>query len=374
MFPGNIQKLNLHDPFTHIYPMTTRCVQCLMPSTYPGITFNDEGVCNHCVDYIKPKLIGEDQFIQIIHSKSGPQYDCLVGISGGKDSCYAAYLAKKKFGLRVLAVSYDFPFMVDLARRNTETVCKNLGIELIVVKSHNNLEYNLIRNHLISLAATGTTWGQCMFCHYGIHAILYNTALSRQIPFILSGVTQNETWWDPGSRLGILAKRLKKLPFNEKVQFGIYQSKAYLGLVDQRRQFPIQGDQRLNVYKRAQTPPTGPETIEIFDYIEWNQALIEKTLQDETGWQKPPKSLTWRYDCILEPLLDYTYKKELGISSAGLYVCSLIRSGEISREEGARLIEEIEDQERLDASLKLVLDFLEIPASVQQKFYNTTAE
>lgn len=354
--------------------MITRCVQCLMPSTYPDITFNDEGVCNHCTAYKKPETYGEDLFLQKIHSKSGPQYDCVVGISGGKDSCYVAYLAKKKFGLRVLAVSYDFPFMVDLARQNVKAVCNSLGIELLIVKSDNNLEYNLIRNHFTSLAGTGTTWGQCMFCHYGIEAILYETARSREVPFILSGVTHNETWWDPGNRLGILMKRLKKLPFPEKINFALYQSKAYLNLVDQRRQFPIQGNNILDVYSRADTPSDGPETIDVFDYIEWDQALIEKTLREETGWQRPPKSLTWRYDCILEPLLDYTYKKEVGISSAGLYICSLIRAGEISREEGMRLIEESENQEHLDASLKTVLDFLEIPLSTQNKFFATTEE
>jgi hypothetical protein len=350
--------------------MTTRCVQCLMPSTYPGITFNKDGICNHCLSYQAPKLIGEDQFLQKISSKHGAQYDCVLGISGGKDSCYVAYLAKRKFGLRVLAVSYDFPFMVDLARKNAQAVCENLGIELLIIKSRNNLEYNLLRNHLISLAATGTTWGQCMFCHYGIEAVLYETARSRQIPFILSGVTNNEVWWNPGNRMSILAKRLKNLSYSEKVAFGFYQCKAYLNLVDQRRQFPIPDNNVLNVYARAHTPSNGPEIIKVFNYIEWDQNIIEKTLKEETGWQKPAKSLSWRYDCILEPLLDYTFKKDLGISSAGLYICGLIRSGEISREEAQILLEESENQSRLNASLKDVLDFLNIPENIQEKFYN----
>jgi hypothetical protein len=341
-----------------------------MPNTYPDITFDDEGVCNHCLNYQKPELLGEGLFLQKIFSKRGMQYDCVLGISGGKDSCYVAYLAKKQFGLRPLAVSYDFPFLVDLARENTKAVCDNLGIDLIIVKSRNNLEYDLLRNHLMSLATTGTTWGQCLFCHYGIEAILYETAQSRGIPFILSGVINSEVWWNPGNRIGILAKRLKKLSFREKILFGLYQSKAYTNLVDQRRQFPIPGNSCFNVYKRAHSPSDGPETIRIFDYVEWDQDIIEKTLQEETGWQKPSKSLSWRYDCILEPLLDYTFTREFGISSAGLYLCGLIRSGGISREEALRLVEENEDQERLDTSLKTVLDFLKIPMGIQKKFYD----
>ena len=341
-----------------------------MPATYPEIIFDKNGVCNHCLSYKKLEPLGEDQFLQKIRSQRGKQYDCVIGISGGKDSCYVAYLAKKKFGLRPLAVSYDFTFMVDLARKNIRTVCDNLHIDLLVVKSRNNIEYSLMRNHLISLAATGTTWGQCMFCHYGIESILYDTAQSRNIPFILSGVTNDEVWWNTGNRLGFLAKRLKRLPLSEQILFGVYQSKAYGGLVDQRRQFPIPGNSCLKVYGRAHTPACGPETIRVFNYLEWNQEIIEKTLQDETGWQRPPQALTWRYDCILEPLLDFTFKKEFGISSAGLYICGLIRAGLINREEALHLIEANEDQARLDEKLKTVLDFLNIPAPIQQKFFD----
>jgi hypothetical protein len=366
LFPGTNQKFKQIEAD----PMTTRCTRCLLPTTYPDIFFNQDGVCNHCLSYQKPEPLGDDLFLQKIHSRHGEQYDCVLGISGGKDSSYVAYLAKKIFGLRALAVSYDFPFMVDLARRNIKSVCESLGLELLIVKSRNNLEYDLMRNHLTSLAATGTTWGQCMFCHYGIEAILYETARSKGIPFILSGVTKSETWWNPGSRLGFLAKRVKSLPFSEMARFGFYQSKAYLDLVDQRRQFRLPGNHPLNVFAREKTPPDGPETIRVFDYIEWDQDLIEKTLQEETGWRKPSRSLTWRYDCILEPLLDFTFKKDLGISSAGLYLCGLIRSGRISREEALLLLEESEDQARLDASLRVVLDFLKIPMETQNKYFN----
>ncbi len=354
--------------------MPTRCTKCLMPDTYPDIHFDEAGVCNHCREHREVELLGEERFLEKIHSKRGADYDCVLGISGGKDSSYVAYLAKKKFGLRPLAVSYDFPFMVDLARRNIKAVCESLDIELLVVKSRNNFEFNLMRNHLMSLAGTGTTWGQCMFCHYGIEAVLYEKAKSRGIPFILSGVTRSETWWNPGSRMGILAQRLKKLPIAEKIQFGIHQGRAYMGLVDQRLQFPIPGNSCFNVYGRAHAPTDGPETINVFNYIEWDQALIEKTLREETGWQKPNKALTWRYDCILEPLLDYTFKKEFGISSAGLYICGLIRSGKVSRADAMQMVTENEDQARLDANLKTVLDFLNIPHSMQNKFFEAPLE
>jgi glutamine---fructose-6-phosphate transaminase (isomerizing) len=352
--------------------MTTRCVRCLLPSTYPDVTFDEEGVCNHCAAYRELPLLGEERLLERLRSRPSKDYDCVIGISGGKDSCYVAYLARKRLGLRPLAVCYDFPFMVDLARENIRAVCESLDVPLLVVKSRNNVEYSLMRDHFMSLAATGTTWGQCMFCHYGIHAILYRTAKSRGIPFILSGVTRNEVWWDPGSRLGILAKRLKQLPLREKALFGLYQAQAYAHLVDQRRQFPLPGNNCFDAYRRENTPQDGPIALKVFDYLEWDQPRIEKTLQEETGWRKPDRSLSWRYDCILEPLLDVTFYREFGISSAGLYLCGMVRGGELGREEALRLMEESEDRARLDASLKAVLDYLEIPALTQAKFFSAT--
>lgn len=349
--------------------MTTRCTRCLLPDTYPDVTFDDDGVCNHCREYVKPQPLGEERFLEKIRSRTGADYDCVLGISGGKDSCYVAYLAKKKYALRALAVSYDFPFMVDLARENIRTVCDSLGLELLVIKSSNDLEYDLLRNHLTSLAATGTTWGQCMFCHYGIEAILTGIARSRGIPFVLSGVTASEVWWKPGNRTKMLAKRLKDVPLADKALFGLYQCKAYMNLVDQRRQFPIPGNSSLDVYRRASAPSDGPETIKVFDYVDWDQATIETTLKEELGWRRPDTPLSWRYDCILEPLLDYTYKREFGISSAGLYLCSLIRSGGMTREEALHRLKLVEDRARLDASLKSVLDFLKIPEPTQEKFF-----
>lgn len=352
--------------------MTTRCARCLLPSTYPGITFDSHGVCTHCRAHAPRDPLGEDLLLERLRSRKGEKYDCVVGISGGKDSCYVAYLAKKQYGLRVLAVCYDFPFMVDLARRNVRTVCDSLGIELIVVESRRDVERSFMRDHLTALSATGTTWGQCMFCHYGIHAILSRTARTRSIPFVLSGVTSSEVWWDPGSRARILAKHLKGLSLADKALFGLYESRAYLKLVEHRRQFPSPGNSRFDAYRHPRADVDGPESIRVFDYVAWDQDLIETTLREETGWQKPDRLLSWRYDCVLEPLLDYTYKREFGISSAGLYLCDLIRSGGIAREEALALLEEIEDQSRLDACLRDVLDSLDIPERVQARFFRAS--
>jgi len=345
-----------------------RCNKCLLPDTYPDILFNNDGVCNQCIQYEKSEPLGEDDLIEILKAKRGKEFDCVVGISGGKDSCYVTYLAKKKYGLRTLAVCYDFPFLRDLARANMQNVCGSLGVDLRIVKAKNNLEQRLLRNHLMSLSSTGTSWGQCIFCHYGIDAILYNVAKERGVPFILGGITKYELW-NPGSRTAFLSKRLRKLSIGKLLQFFHYQSRAYLCLVDQRRQFRMPPSSSLDVYRRAKKPAHGPQSIHVYDYVRWDQDLIEETLMSETGWIKPDKSLSWRYDCSLEPFLDYTYKKEFGISTVGIYLSQLIRDGKISREEALEIMEESENDNHLMEKLTEVFDELNIPGKIKDEFF-----
>ena len=347
-----------------------RCKKCLLPETYPAVGFDEEGVCSYCRNHSKRELFGEERFLDLIGSARGRDYDCLVGISGGKDSCYVAYLAKKTYGFRVLAVCYDFPFLVDLARANIRSVCDTLGIDLVTVTSKGNLEYRLLQNHFKSVAATGTSWGQCIFCHYGIEAILHREALERGIPFILGGITKYELW-NLCSRAKLLLRRVKKLPLPDQMNFVHYQLKAYSLLVEQRRQFRIPGNNLFDVYRRANSPLNGPQGINVFDYLPWEQNAIEETLIRETGWVRPERSVSWRYDCVLEPFLDYTYKKEFGISTVGLYLSHMIRDGLMNRADALETLLRMEHNDFIRDKLKPVLDYLRLPESLQEKFFKT---
>lgn len=338
-----------------------------MPDSYPGIVFDGEGVCSLCLSFKPKDLLGQEAFLSKLRSRPSGGYVAVLGISGGKDSCYVAYLAKRALGLNVLAVFYDFPFIRDLARENVKNVCDALGLDLVTVRSRNSLEYGLVRNHLISIAATGTTWGQCLFCHYGIDAVLYDAARARGAPFILSGITRHELW-DPGSRARVSWGRIRRLPIFELARFAYYQSKACLGLLSQRREFAIPGNNCFNVYARAKIPSADVEVVPVFDYFPWDQAAIERTLTQEVGWIRPQKPLSWRYDCMLEPLLDHTYKKEFGVSTVGLYLSGLVRSGLITREKALSMLDEGEDEALLRRSLEHALDYLRIPRGIQRKF------
>lgn len=344
-----------------------RCSRCLLPESYPGLVFDDQGVCNICLHFRKRPPAGEEALLEIFRANRGQTYDCLVGISGGKDSCYVAYLARKKYGLRVLAVCYDFPFMRELARENVRNVCGTLGIDLEIIQTRDHLEYDLLKNHMRSMASTATTWGQCLFCHYGIDAVLYGMAQKKGIPLVLGGVTKYELW-DPGKRMGFLKQRIMGLSLMAKIRFVFYQMKAFRKLVAQRREFPLPGNSKLNPYAKPIWPKEGPRLVNLFEYVAWNKDKIEKTLQEEVGWKKPDAALSWRYDCMLEPLLDFTYLKEFGVATVGIYLSNQIRDGLIGREAAMDILRKSEDPARLDTSLHEVCRFLKLSQETEDKF------
>ncbi|MCI8995608.1 MAG: N-acetyl sugar amidotransferase [Lachnospiraceae bacterium] len=116
------------------------CTRCIMDMSDPNITFDEKGVCNHCHQYDRDvALLGykgketELELKKLIKEMKafgkGREYDCILGISGGVDSAYMAYLVKK-WGLRVLAVHVDAGWNSEIAVENIQKMCKALGMDL----------------------------------------------------------------------------------------------------------------------------------------------------------------------------------------------------------------------------------------------------
>lgn len=116
-----------------------QCNRCVMDNSDPEIVFDEKGFCNHCTEYInntsRRTYRGEESenelkaiVDKIKKSGKNKKYDCILGISGGIDSCYAAYILKN-LGLRVLAVHMDNGWNSEIAVKNIKYVVKKLGID-----------------------------------------------------------------------------------------------------------------------------------------------------------------------------------------------------------------------------------------------------
>ena len=116
------------------------CTRCIMDTTDPTITFDDQGHCNHCTRVetqfkgkswqpdAKDKL--EARIAQIKAEGKGKPYDCLIGLSGGVDSSFLAHLVVREWGLRPLAIHVDAGWNSEIAVHNIEVLVRELDIDL----------------------------------------------------------------------------------------------------------------------------------------------------------------------------------------------------------------------------------------------------
>ncbi|MFH1766565.1 MAG: ATPase, partial [Patescibacteria group bacterium] len=129
-----------------------RCQRCIMPETVPGITFNRDGICDYCLNYQKERYFGKKELEKIIASiiKEENEYDCIVPLSGGRDSTYILYMAKAIYNLKVLAVSYDNEFRIGQALINMQNACQRLNVDFISVRSKRGIAQKIVKSSIRS--------------------------------------------------------------------------------------------------------------------------------------------------------------------------------------------------------------------------------
>ena len=94
---------------------------------------DSNGICRYCRNHKKFKYEGEKLLFKEVekYKKNNGSPDCIVAVSGGRDSCYGLHYIKKILGMNPIAFTYDWGLVTDLARRNVSRVCGKLGIEHI---------------------------------------------------------------------------------------------------------------------------------------------------------------------------------------------------------------------------------------------------
>ena len=116
------------------------CKRCIQPDTRPGIYFDDQGVCGACLWEEKKKEIdweSREKELQDIaewaKKTTKSNYDCAIGVSGGKDSTKQALTARDRLGLRCLLVNCEPDGITEIGRHNIENL-KKLGFDVISIR------------------------------------------------------------------------------------------------------------------------------------------------------------------------------------------------------------------------------------------------
>ena len=311
----------------------TICKRCVLPDTVPGITFDDDGVCNQCRSFKEFTYYGHDALEKLADEarEKERQYDCVVPLSGGRDSSYVLYLAKVELGLNVLAVNYDNEFITEAAYANMRNACKALEIDLVSIRSKKNLASKVVY-HNIFCSDLSRLLGVCRACTYGHRAVVYKVTSDKKIPLILWGNSkQEETKGMLQKAKKLLRKQQSRMPrfFNPHY----YAYEWYFLLL--RLELPMPG--HFVPTRSTKFSSTDIAEVSVFDYIPWDREMIKKTITGKLGWVKPQDSIsTWRTDCLLSTVVSHCFYKTYGCTKHCFGHSRMINDGSKAREDALR--------------------------------------
>ena len=286
----------------------------------PDITFDEKGICNYYYEYKKataekvfPGEIGEkklnDIIQQIKEDGKGNEYDCIMGLSGGVDSTYVAYLAKK-MGLRPLAIHFDNGWNSELAVMNIENVITKLGFDLYTYvinwDEFKDLQLAYLKASVVDIEA---------ITDHAIFSSIDRLAGERNIKYILSGTNvQTENTlpksWIFSKRDAINIKAIHKV-------FGTIALKT----------FPFTDAKVRRYYQTIK----GVHSISVLNYVDYNKAAVKKLIQQELGWRdyggKHYESVWTRF------YQGYILPEKFNIDKRKAHLSDLIFGGQITKQE-----------------------------------------
>jgi len=354
-----------------------RCSKCLLPSTFPFISFDENGVCQMCRQYDSIQLKGVGKLYSLADKirKSDGRPDCLVPISGGRDSCYGLHFVKKELGLNPVAYTYDWGLVTDLARRNISRMCGSLGVEHVLVAANIRKKRDNVRKN-ISAWLKSPNLGMIPLFMAGDKMFFYYASMIRK-QMNLSSILFSMNWLErTGFKHGFagvnelggpssnVSEKTHSMELSGKIQLLSFYIKQFIT----NRKY-LNGSLSDTMFAFISFYLKNKDYDSIFDYLQWDEALIERTIIDNYDWETSKDTTsTWRIGDGTAPFYNYIYLSVAGFSEHDTFRSNQVREGLISREKALSLIEE-ENQPRAE-SFKWYCDTVGIDALEALKVIN----
>lgn len=322
-----------------------QCKICIADTTIPGISFDLNGVCSLCdfhnkLSNIYPEnessiLKFQNQIDKIKENSKKNKYDCIIGLSGGRDSTYLLYLAVKIWNLRVLAVHFNDGFDNPIAGENMLKATTKLGVDLRTITS----DFRECRDlKIVDLKASTPLLNNGT--DIGIGAALFGVANKENIKYILYGQSFRTEGIRPLSWAyfdGDLLRSQHKIfgnyplknwePDNPGYNLGIKEMSYYV------------------LYKKI-------KTVAPFYYYPYVRKDAEKILIEELDWVYPGAHY---YDDLYWSLITYVHRTKFNIDFRKVAYSALIRSGQMDRDTASEAIKKkyvLEDSKVIDLCIK----------------------
>ena len=301
------------------------CKKCIMDSSDKNILFNQAGVCEYCLNFeenIHPNWSiqrhGGEALAHLADSiksdADGHDFDCIIGLSGGLDSSYVAYIAKVKMGLRPLLFHVDAGWNTDQAVGNIEKLVDGLGLDLYT----DVVNWEAVKRMQVAFLRAGIP-DQDLVQDAAFFSGLYKFARKYKIKHIITGSNfsteccrEPEEW---GGYLGI-----------DKTLFGDIWAKCGDGKPND--EFPLVD---ILVYKLWYQKVLGMKVHHPLNLVPYVKKDAEDELERRFGWQRfQHKHHESRFTRFYE---DYWLPRRFGYEKRRAHFSSLIMTGQMTRDQ-----------------------------------------
>lgn len=338
------------------------CTRCLYPSNHPlGITFDEDGVCSGCRTHEEKDVLNwEERGVKLkkifdaFRSRSGLNYDCIIPVSGARDSYFIVHIVRNVYKMRPLLVTYNKHFNTQMGIRNLAYLRSLIGADILTSTIS---PQNVKKITRIALKKLGSMYWHCLA---GQTVFPVQTAIRFKIPLIVWGAHQGCDQVGMYSHLDEV-EMTRKYRKDHDLMGHEAEDLAQGEDIDLRdiKPFCYPHDKELE--------SVGVRGIYLSNYIRWDskkqhEDMLEK-YKYETGLQHRTFDTYNDVDCFhYSDLHDYIKFLKWGYGKATDHACREIRLKRLTREEGIDLVSKFQDKTPEPQMLALFLNWLGISA------------
>lgn len=308
------------------------CVRCCMPETAEALAFDEMGICQPCRSAEQKIHInwrerekGLRQILNKYRSKDGKNYDCMVPISGGKDSTFQLYVLTQIYKLRPLAVTFNHNWYSEIGKRNLQNALEVFDVDHIMFTPRRSAINKLARK---SLPMIGDS---CWHCHAGVGAFPLQMAVKYNIKLLVWGESTSE---NDG-----------RATYNEPIEF----NRDHFTKISARFYAEEMIDKNISymdIYPYVLPSPeemekVGVVGIHLGDYLFWDDERQTEFVRDNFGWMEDDIEGTYKHyksaECRMAGVHDYSKFIKRGFGRGTDHASQDVRVGLLTREEGFEL-------------------------------------
>jgi len=311
------------------------CSKCVLDENFKGIKFDEHGVCNYCrmekpmIQQQEKKSEFELKFQTLIDEHKGKGvYDAVVAYSGGKDSTYTLHLLKEKYGLNVLALTFDNWFFSERAHTNIANVIRSTGVDHINLRPSFDTYKKIInvstKEDIYSPKAMQRASAICTSCISLVRFICFQTAIEKSIPFVIFGMSPGQA----PLATSIVKTNARIMEQSQETTYNALHQRI--------------GD-AINPYFLSKDhfsmPERFPYSINPLAFNEYNEENIIELIQ-QFGWEKPKDADANSTNCLLNAYANDAHIKRYNLNPYAYELATMVRTGIMDREEGLRRLRE----------------------------------